>query len=105
MAHIVQTVLGPVDPGKLDKILHHEHLTSLVPGPWLSGGRPETLADPHDLVVDPNDAVYVKDHVAQAVHALGGLSALGFNAERTKPSKGVDGLEGLVRSASTLSST
>jgi phosphotriesterase-related protein len=80
MAHFVQTVLGPVDPGKLGKILHHEHLTSLVPGPWLSGGRPETLADPQDLVVKPNDAIYVKDQVAQAVHALGGLSALGFNA-------------------------
>lgn len=79
MAQFVQTVLGPVDPGQLGKILHHEHLTSLVPGPWLSGGRPETLADPHDLVVEPSDAVYVNDQVARAVGALCGLKALGFN--------------------------
>ena len=82
MAQFVQTVLGPVDPGKLGKILHHEHLTSLVPGPWLSGGRPETLADPHDLVVEPSDAVYVKDQVAQAVRALGGAQSARLQRRR-----------------------
>lgn len=79
MAQFVQTVLGPIDPGKLGKILHHEHLSSLVPGPWLSGGRPETLADPHELVVDPSDATYVNDQVTQAVGALSGLKRLGFD--------------------------
>lgn len=79
MAQFVQTVLGPVDPATLGKILHHEHLTSLVPGPWLSGGRPETLADPHTLVVPPTDPAYVDDQVSQAVGALSGLKDLGFD--------------------------
>ena len=38
MTHI-QTVLGPVAPEEAGRILHHEHLLSLTPGPWLSGGR------------------------------------------------------------------
>lgn len=79
MAQFVQTVLGPVDPARLGKILHHEHLTSLVPGPWLSGGRPETLADPHRLVVSPTDPAYADDQVCQAVGALSGLKDLGFD--------------------------
>ncbi|MCU1554389.1 MAG: aryldialkylphosphatase [Arthrobacter sp.] len=79
MAQFVQTVLGPIDPAKLGKILHHEHLTSLVPGPWLSGGRPEKLADPQELVVSPCDPAYFEDQVAQAVGALSGLKALGFD--------------------------
>ncbi|MDR6685734.1 phosphotriesterase-related protein [Arthrobacter sp. 1088] len=79
MPQFVQTVLGPVDPGHLGKILHHEHLTSLVPGPWLSGGRPETLADPRALVVEPTDESYCSDQVAHGVRALSGLSRLGFD--------------------------
>jgi predicted metal-dependent phosphotriesterase family hydrolase len=79
MAQFVQTVLGPIDPAELGKILHHEHLTSLVPGPWLSGGRQETLADPHKLVVSPTDPAYVDDQVSQAVRALSGLKDLGFD--------------------------
>jgi predicted metal-dependent phosphotriesterase family hydrolase len=34
----VQTVLGPISPANLGRVLTHEHLQSLVPGPWLSGG-------------------------------------------------------------------
>lgn len=34
----VQTVLGPVAPQSLGRIMPHEHLFSLVPGPWLTGG-------------------------------------------------------------------
>lgn len=79
MKPFVQTVLGPVDPGTLGKVLHHEHLTSLVPGPWLSGGRPESLPDPELLVVEPDDGTYVADQVTQAVGALAGLPALGFD--------------------------
>jgi predicted metal-dependent phosphotriesterase family hydrolase len=58
MGH-VQTVLGPVDPAELGRVLPHEHLISLVPGPWLSGG---TVDDPVDV----------------AVTALQGIRELGF---------------------------
>lgn len=58
MAH-VQTVLGVVDPTDLGRVLPHEHLLSLVPGPWLSGGT-------------------VDDPVEVAVQALSGLRDLGF---------------------------
>ena len=58
MAH-VQTVLGPVDPADLGRVLPHEHLISLVPGPWLSGGT-------------------VDDPVEVAVSALAGIGRLGF---------------------------
>ena len=48
MAH-VQTVLGPVPPESLGRVLCHEHLCALVPGPWLTGGsgdhRVEIAAD------------------------------------------------------------
>jgi predicted metal-dependent phosphotriesterase family hydrolase len=55
----VQTVTGPVDPGRLGRVLTHEHLGSLVPGPWLSGGA--------------------GDHSAElAVGALARVSELGF---------------------------
>jgi phosphotriesterase-related protein len=37
--HIAQTVLGPVDVGDLGATLVHEHLSSLLPGNWLAGGR------------------------------------------------------------------
>lgn len=59
----MRTVLGAVAPEQLGRVLHHEHLLSLTPGPWLSGGRP---AD-HD-----------EDQIARAVEALSGLRALGF---------------------------
>lgn len=34
----VQTVLGPVPSNEFHGVLHHEHLLSLTPGRWLSGG-------------------------------------------------------------------
>ncbi|WP_104525427.1 phosphotriesterase family protein [Blastococcus atacamensis] len=58
MAH-AQTVLGPVDATALGRVLPHEHLVSLVPGPWLSGGT-------------------VDDPVQVAVTALRGIRDLGF---------------------------
>jgi predicted metal-dependent phosphotriesterase family hydrolase len=58
MAH-VQTVLGPVDPADLGRVMPHEHLISLAPGPWLTGG---TVDDPVDV----------------AVTALKGIGELGF---------------------------
>jgi phosphotriesterase-related protein len=60
----VRTVLGPVPPEALGRVLHHEHLLSLTPGPWLAGGRP---------------ADAVEDQVSRAVEALSGLRALGFH--------------------------
>lgn len=59
---IVQTVLGPIAPDQLGQVLHHEHLLSLVPGPWLSGGL---------LDVD-------EDTVIRAVDALRGLGEAGI---------------------------
>lgn len=46
MSHI-QTVLGPVSPSELDRVMVHEHLLSLVPGPWLGGES----SSPVDLAV------------------------------------------------------
>jgi phosphotriesterase-related protein len=58
MAH-VQTVLGPVPPQDLQRVLTHEHLMALVPGPWLSGGARD-------------------QRVELAAGALSGLHELGF---------------------------
>jgi phosphotriesterase-related protein len=41
----VQTVTGPVDPGTLGRVLTHEHLGSLVPGPFLWGGAADHSAE------------------------------------------------------------
>lgn len=41
----VQTVLGPVPPDSLGRVLPHEHVGMLAPGPFLSGGRGDTRAD------------------------------------------------------------
>lgn len=57
-AATVQTVLGPVPAGSLGRVMVHEHLLSLVPGPWLSGG----VAD---------------DRVDLAVRALSSLAGVG----------------------------
>jgi phosphotriesterase-related protein len=55
----VQTVRGPVAPESLGRVLTHEHLGALVPGPWLSGGAGDHRAD-------------------LAVDAVQGLPELGF---------------------------
>lgn len=55
----VHTVLGPVMPETLGRIMSHEHLFSLVPGPWLTGGDRDT-------------------QVELAVDALQGLAPAGF---------------------------
>jgi predicted metal-dependent phosphotriesterase family hydrolase len=41
----VETVRGPVDPAQLGRVLPHEHLQMLVPGPWLSGGEGDHRVD------------------------------------------------------------
>lgn len=58
MGH-VQTVLGPVPPDRLGRVMPHEHLQSLVPGDWLTGGTRPSAVD-------------------AAVGALSGLADLGF---------------------------
>lgn len=70
MTH-VRTVLGPVSPAELTGIMHHEHLLSLTPGPWLSGGRRRDEQDHH--------VAHDEDQVQHAVAALSGLPALGIN--------------------------
>ncbi|WP_104090802.1 phosphotriesterase [Cryobacterium sp. N19] len=50
----VQTVLGPVPADTLGRVMPHEHIFSLVPGPWLTGGRRDTQVD---LAVDALSAL------------------------------------------------
>lgn len=74
---MVQTVLGPVPVAELGRVMHHEHLLSLVPGPWLSGGRP------HDRTQlaggqPTRDGAWADDQVRHAVDALSGLRDLGI---------------------------
>ncbi|GII97904.1 phosphotriesterase-related protein [Sediminihabitans luteus] len=64
VAGTVQTVLGPVPASDLGRVLHHEHLLSLTPGAWLSGGGD-----------DP--ALIAEDQVERAVGALRGARAAG----------------------------
>ena len=59
----IQTVTGPVPANRAGRILHHEHLLSLTPGPWLTGGQTSHAAG----------------QVAAAVSALRGLRSRGFN--------------------------
>jgi predicted metal-dependent phosphotriesterase family hydrolase len=60
----VETVLGPVAPDELGRVLHHEHLLSLTPGPWLSGGRP---ADgPGGRPGGPRDPLREEDQIDRA---------------------------------------
>jgi predicted metal-dependent phosphotriesterase family hydrolase len=75
----VQTVLGAVAPSDITRVMHHEHLLSLTPGPWLSGGRAsrERPADPSQL--DPADTTYAADQVSCAVGALSRLADYGVN--------------------------
>jgi predicted metal-dependent phosphotriesterase family hydrolase len=57
-AQFVQTVLGPVPADSLKRVMVHEHLLSLSPGPWLRGGA-------------------VDDRVDLAVNALSSLASAG----------------------------
>jgi phosphotriesterase-related protein len=77
MAH-VQTVLGPVAPDEVGRILHHEHLLSLTPGPWLSGGRSGCCGCSDETRFDPKDTTRSNDQVQRAVEALRGVADLGI---------------------------
>jgi predicted metal-dependent phosphotriesterase family hydrolase len=63
MVH-VQTVLGPVDPALLGRVLSHEHLLALTPGPWLTPG---------------GDDEFTQERVTLAVRALAGLADYGVD--------------------------
>ena len=56
----VQTVPGPVEAVRLGRVLMHEHLLCLLPGPWPYGGPrgPEAFDEgpPGHLV--PNDVQF-----------------------------------------------
>ncbi|MFI9273328.1 phosphotriesterase [Kitasatospora sp. NPDC052896] len=71
MAH-VQTVNGPVDPAELGGVLSHEHLLSLTPGPWLSGGPRPRGGERGDR------EAFAREQVSLAVSALSGLRAHGI---------------------------
>jgi phosphotriesterase-related protein len=71
----VQTVLGPVPVEDLGRVMHHEHVLSLVPGPWLSGGRPQDRTPGGSPV---RDEEYADDQVRHAVTALSRLGELGI---------------------------
>jgi phosphotriesterase-related protein len=62
----VETVLGPVTSDDLAAVMHHEHLLSLTPGPWLAGG----LREPTD---------WAEHQVSVAVDALSRVRELGFD--------------------------
>jgi phosphotriesterase-related protein len=72
----VETVLGPVPVEDLGLVMHHEHLLSLVPGPWLSGGRPDDRT-PGPRRSPVRDEAYAHDQVRHAVTALSRLRELG----------------------------
>lgn len=73
----VQTVLGPVPVEDLGRVMHHEHVLSLVPGPWLSGGRPGDRI-PIGRAAPATDGRADDDQVRHAVTALSGLRELGI---------------------------
>jgi phosphotriesterase-related protein len=62
MSH-VQSVTGAVEASQLGRVLSHEHLLALLPGPGLSGRPAESFAE---------------QQVAAAVSAVSGLRDLGF---------------------------
>ena len=74
----VQTVLGPVDSSTITQVLPHEHLLSLTPGPWLSGGPHSPSSDRPDVDKGYSQR-FADDQVTTAVGALGHLNALGIN--------------------------
>lgn len=77
MARHVHTVLGPVDPASLGRVLHHEHLLAFTPGPWLSGGKRGRGSGGGDPALADDDVV--ADQVRHAVSTLSGLADLGYD--------------------------
>lgn len=90
----VQTVLGPVAVSELGRVLPHEHLLSLSPGPWLSGGLSAGPAASGARPPEEVDGLFAEDQVARAVGALRGLPALGFGTVVDLSPYGVVGRDG-----------
>lgn len=82
MSH-VQTVLGRVPPEELGRVLFHEHLLSLLPGGWLSGGGRDDRAD-------------------VAVRALTPIKEWGFGAVIDQTPYGILGRHAEARTAEVL---
>lgn len=101
MAH-VQTVLGPVEPTALTAVMHHEHLLSLTPGPWLSGGRVTADHGAASTQFDPSDETFLKDQVERAVGAVADLQQLGINTVVDLSPYGVVGRDGEGRNVVLL---
>ncbi|MFZ4896303.1 phosphotriesterase family protein [Plantibacter sp. Mn2098] len=79
----VTTVLGPVPADQLGRVMPHEHLLSLTPGPWLTGGARD-------------------DAVDLAVSALTGLRELGFGTVVDLSPYGVVGRDADGHNAASL---
>lgn len=47
------TVLGPVPAEELGRVMPHEHIFSLVPGPWLTGGTRDTQLELAVAAISP----------------------------------------------------
>lgn len=71
----VQTVTGRVAPADLGRVMPHEHLFSLVPGPWMHGGYSN---DVPEGAGGANDQSRSDRAVALAEDALSPLASLGF---------------------------
>lgn len=82
MSH-VQTVLGRVRPEDLGRVMFHEHLLSLLPGAWLSGGARD-------------------DQAEVAVRALAPIKEAGFGTVIDQTPYGVLGRHGESRTAEVL---
>jgi predicted metal-dependent phosphotriesterase family hydrolase len=79
----VQTVLGRVRPEELGRVMFHEHLLSLLPGSWLSGGSGD-------------------DRAEVAVRALTPIRELGFGTVIDQTPYGILGRDAQSRTADVL---
>jgi predicted metal-dependent phosphotriesterase family hydrolase len=78
---VCRTVRGEIDAGGIGRVLMHEHLLSLLPGPGLQerGALPGNDSDfIGDSAGPGDDRVFEQAQVAAAVAALSGLRELGF---------------------------
>ncbi|MBS2553068.1 hypothetical protein KGQ19_40070 [Catenulispora sp. NL8] len=72
---VCRTVCGDVDAGGLGRVLTHEHLLSLLPGPGVLGGR---VGDAESDAAESDPAEFDAARIAAAVAALSGLREAGF---------------------------
>ncbi|WP_200807851.1 phosphotriesterase [Demequina sp. NBRC 110056] len=70
----VQTVLGPVDPATLGRVMVHEHPLSLAPGPWTTGGGD---VDEHAIALAASALAPLLDHGIDVVVDLSPYGVVG----------------------------